>query len=135
MISFNKDTNLFCINNADTTYAIKIDNGHVLHAWFGKACGDDDLTYLTRHREFGFAETMPEREKLSYNDYIPFEMPCDGLGDFRESALSVINAKGHNGIEPLYKSHRIYKGHQNSKDFHVYSKTEKPLKLPVKTKI
>ncbi|MCF0242902.1 MAG: alpha-galactosidase, partial [Treponema sp.] len=110
MITFNKNTGIFKLENNETTYAIKVDNGNLLHVWYGSRLEEEDLTYLTRNREFGFSDTMPEREKLSYMDYIPFELPCDGLGDFRETALSVINENGHNGIEPKYKAHKIYKG-------------------------
>ena len=110
MITFNENYQIFSLETKNSTYSIKIDNGFLLHAYYGKKISGDDLTYLTRHREFGFASINPEREKLSYMDYIPFELPVDGLGDFRESALSVVSSKGHNGIEPKYVSHRIYKG-------------------------
>ena len=110
MITFNENYQIFSLETKNSTYSIKIDNGFLLHAYYGKKISGDDLTYLTRHREFGFASINPEREKLSYMDYIPFELPVDGLGDFRESAISVVSSKGHNGIEPKYVSHRIYKG-------------------------
>ena len=109
MITFNKKTSIFTIETENSTYAIKIDNGFLLHAYYGKKISGDDLTYLTRHREFGFASINPEREKLSYMDYIPFEFPGDGLGDFRETALAVTSNEGHNGIEAKYVNYKITK--------------------------
>lgn len=109
MIKFNKKTSIFTIETKNTSYAIKIDNSFLLHAYYGKKISGDDLTYLTRYREFGFADTMPEREKLSYMDYIPFELPVDGIGDFRETALAVTSTEGHNAIEPKYVSHTVTK--------------------------
>lgn len=109
MIKFNKKTSIFTIETKNTSYAIKIDNGFLLHAYYGKKISGDDLTYLTRHREFGFADIKPEREKLSYMDYIPFEMPVDGVGDFRETALAVTSSEGHNALEAKYVSHTISK--------------------------
>ena len=45
-------------------------------------------------------------------DCFPMEYPTKGLGDFRESCLSVKRMNGQEQTELVYKSHVIYKGKQ-----------------------
>ena len=111
MISFNKKTNSFRIETPDSDYIISIINGgYIIHTYYGEKLGDDDVTYLARPREYGFADNPIFREKHSFLDYIPQEFPTDGLGDFRRSALAITNSTGNNGIELKYKNHEIIDG-------------------------
>jgi len=111
MISFDKVNNSFRLDTPNSTYCISICNGgYIGHAYYGSKLGNDDVTYLTRPKEYGFADSEIFREKGSFLDYFPQELPTDGLGDYRESALAVSDDQGHNGIELKYKSHKICKG-------------------------
>ncbi len=111
MISFNKKTNTFRIETPDSDYIISIINGgYIIHTYYGEKLGEDDVTYLARPREYGFADNPIFREKHSFLDYIPQEFPTDGLGDFRRSALAITNSSGNNGIELKYKNHEIIDG-------------------------
>ena len=111
MISFNSKTNTFRLDTPNSTYCIFInERGYIGHAYFGSKIGEDDVSYLTRNKEYGFSDNEVFREKSSFLDFFPQELPTDGLGDFRESALAVCDADGHNAIELKYKSHTIIKG-------------------------
>ena len=111
MILFDKDTQTFRMDTPSSTYCISICNkGYIGHAYYGSRIGKDDVTYLTRFKEYGFSDSPVFREKHSFLDFFPQEYPTDGMGDFRESALAVTDSDGHNGIELKYKSHKITGG-------------------------
>lgn len=116
-ISFNKEFQSFRIDTPSSTYGISLVNAggeangqYIIHSYYGSKLGDDDFTYLSRPKEYWFADSPVYREKHSFLDYIPQEMPTDGVGDFRESALAVTDKDGHNAIELKYKSHKIVQG-------------------------
>ena len=111
MISFNSKTNSFRLDTPNSTYSIFInERGYIGHAYYGSKIGEDDVSYLTRNMEYGFAGNKTFREKGSFLDFFPQELPTEGLGDFRESALAVCDSEGHNAIELKYKSHKISNG-------------------------
>ncbi len=110
MISFNEKTNTFRLDTPDSTYAICISRGWIGHSYYGKKVGDDDLTYLTRCNDFFGAYTPVFREKHTFLDFFPQELPTEGLGDFRESALAISNSENRNGVELKYVSHKIFDG-------------------------
>lgn len=111
MISFNQKFNAFRIDTKNSTYCISISKkGYIAHSYYGPKLGDDDVTYLTRQDEYYMSDGDIFREKHTLLDFLPQEMPTDGLGDFRESALSVCNQNGNNGIELKYKSYKITNG-------------------------
>ena len=111
MITFNEQQKLFKLETPDSTYAILIsEKGYVAHAYYGPKIGDDDVSYLTRQFEYGFSGNKIFREKHSLLDFLPQELPTEGIGDFREAALSVSDSENHNAIELKYISHKIYGG-------------------------
>ena len=50
------------------------------------------------------------RDRSSFFDAFPMEFPGCNTGDYRESAIEVLDGGGHNGVEIVYKDHRIYAG-------------------------
>ncbi len=111
MITFNEATKTFKLDTPATTYSLFISKkGYLSHVYYGTKIADDDITYITREMEYGFSNSEIFREKLSLLDFLPQEMPTEGVGDFRESALAVTNSNGNNGIELKYKSHQIFDG-------------------------
>ncbi|MBO4319569.1 MAG: alpha-galactosidase, partial [Treponema sp.] len=111
MISFDEGKKLFRLDTADSTYCIFIsERGYVAHCYYGTKIGEDDVSYLTRQKEYGFADSPVFREKLGLLDFLPQELPTDGIGDFRESALAITDSNGNNALELKYKSHEISDG-------------------------
>ena len=111
MISFDSKTNSFRLETPNSTYCIFInERGYIGHSYYGSKIGKDDLSYLTRNKEYGFSDSKIFREKGSFMDFFPQELPADGLGDFREAVLAVCDSEGHNGIELKYKNHKISGG-------------------------
>lgn len=111
MISFNSKTNTFRLDTPGSTYVIFInERGYIGHAYYGSKLGDDNVLYLTRNMEYGFSSNKIFREKSSFLDFFPQELPTDGLGDFRAAALAVCDEEGHNAIELKYNRHTISSG-------------------------
>ncbi len=111
MVTFNKDQKTFRLETPNSTYAITIaKKGYVAHTYYGPKIGPDDISYLTRQTEYGFSDSEIFREKHSLLDFLPQELPTDGVGDYRQSALAITNSTGHNAVELKYVSHKIYNG-------------------------
>ena len=108
MISFNDKTRTFRLDTANSTYCITVaEKGYLAHSYYGPKIGNDDTTYLLRQMEYPFADSPSFREKLSLLDFLHQEMPTDGVGDFRKTALAVTNNSGNNAIELKYHSYKI----------------------------
>ena len=111
MISFDEEKKLFRLDTENSTYCILIsERGYLAHCYYGSKIGGDDVSYLTRQKEYGFSDSPVFREKLSLLDFLPQEIPTSGVGDFRESALAVTNSSGNNAVELKYKSYEIFNG-------------------------
>ncbi|MBR4789956.1 MAG: alpha-galactosidase [Treponema sp.] len=136
MISFNKATNTFRLDTTNSTYCITIAaKGYVAHSYYGPKIGNDDTTYLLRQMEYPFADSPTFREKLSLLDFLHQEMPTDGVGDFRKTALAVTNSSGNNAIELKYTGYKIVDGCPTLTGLPcVFDKTNKAQTLIITTK-
>ena len=108
MIKFDQKNKTFRIDTPSSTYCITVaQKGYLSHSYYGPKIGDDDVSYLTRQFEYFMSQGDVFREKHTLLDFLPQEMPTDGMGDFRESALAISNDKGNNGVELMYKDFKI----------------------------
>ena len=108
MIKFDQKNKTFRIDTPSSTYCITVaQKGYLSHSYYGPKIGDDDVSYLTRQFEYFMSKGDVFREKHTLLDFLPQEMPTDGMGDFRESALAISNDKGNNGVELMYKDFKI----------------------------
>lgn len=113
MISFNEHTKVFSLNTQNSTYQMKIGNyGFLLHLYYGKKVIDTEMSYLIQSIDRGFSGNPYDAEdNRDFSlDTLPQEFSTFGLGDFRSSCISVINADGSNAIDLRYKSYKIYDG-------------------------
>ncbi len=103
---------VFKLDTPKTSYLIGIvdEENFVGHIYYGKRIASHDLAYLMRTQEPPFVPCENNRDRLSFLDSCPMEYPAHGLGDFRESAVSVRTPGGHTALQPAYKEHRIYAG-------------------------
>jgi len=109
-ITFDEEHAVFSLETPATSYIIAVVDGFVGHAYYGKKVSGSDAAYLLRTNEPPFVPSKNERERLSFYDSFPWEYPCGGIGDFRESALCVRTAQGHNAVCLRYVSHSITPG-------------------------
>ena len=117
-IKFIEDKKIFKLDTKDTSYILAIiDNERFLgNVYYGKSVIDEDLNYLLRIEEGPFVPSKNNRDRISFYDSFNFEYPCHGIGDFRESALRIVDNNGHAYINLKYKEHEIYKGKRSLKN-------------------
>lgn len=111
-IEFFEQDRVFKLDTPKSSYIIGIvdEENFVGHAYYGKKCRDHHLGYLCRTGEAPFVPSENARDRLSFLDAFPFEYPTHGLGDYRESCISVRTKGGHSAVSLSYTGHKIYKG-------------------------
>lgn len=110
-ITFPEDITMFQLDAKDTSYIFGvIDEGYLVHGYFGKKICGDDLTYLLRLTENPWVPKTNMRDKGTFMDATAFEYPCHGTGDYREPCLMVMDDEGMTATDLRYVSHKVYKG-------------------------
>ena len=114
-IKFNPENKTFKLDTNTTSYVIQVNRyGYLMHHYYGALISDDALEYLNfAHRH---SSHFPRVEME--NADIPFfsksvhrmEYSCNGCGDFRASALSILRDNGTADTDIKYVSHKIYSG-------------------------
>ncbi len=108
---FNVDVKMFKLDGKDTSYVFGvIDEGFLIHGYFGKKIEDGDLTYLLRLEENPWVPKTNMRDMGTFMDMTAFEYPCHGRGDYREPCLMVEDNEGMTTTDLRYVSHKVYKG-------------------------
>ncbi|MDE6607607.1 MAG: alpha-galactosidase [Lachnospiraceae bacterium] len=111
-IEFFEEDRIFKLDTPKSSYVISIEDeeNFIGHAYYGKKCRDYHMDYLCRIGEPPFVPSKNARDRLSFLDAFPFEYPTHGLGDFRESCISVRAKGGHSAVSLSYTGYNIYKG-------------------------
>ena len=114
-IKFNSESKTFKLDTYSSSYVMQVNRyGYLMHHYYGAPISDDALEYLnygSRH-----SSHFP-RVEMEGGD-IPFfskslhrmEYSCNGCGDFRASALSILRETGIADTDIKYVSHKIYAG-------------------------
>ncbi|MDO4647784.1 MAG: alpha-galactosidase [Eubacteriales bacterium] len=95
-----------------TEYQLQADQYGVLrHLWYGPKV-ETDMSYLLDYPDVGFSGSPydAEKDKTYSLDTNPLEYACDGIGDFRISALSVLHENGSTALDLRYTGYRIKEG-------------------------
>ena len=111
MIKYNEQNSTLKLDTPNTTYVLGIcDGGFLLNLYYGRFLPDDNLWSLSkRFVSASFSPCDPEYTDFS-TDVAPMEYPTNGRGDFRVSALDVLNSDGNTVTDMRYVSHRIFSG-------------------------
>lgn len=110
-IFYNEKDKAFKLRANNTDYMMKVcEEGYLAHVYYGNKVPDEDLTYLLRLDESPFTPATNDRDRASFMDTLPFEYPCFGLGDYRESAFKIMDANGMSTCDLRYVSHKMYEG-------------------------
>ena len=100
------------LQTKNSSYVIGIvdKENFVGHAYYGPKIEEDDVTYSMRICEAPFTPESNARDRLSFLDCFPQEFPSCGVGDFRESAVTLKNAGGNIACEFLFEGYEIQNG-------------------------
>lgn len=110
-IFYNEKDKAFKLRANNTDYMMKVcEEGYLAHVYYGNKVPDKDLTYLLRLDESPFTPATNDRDRASFMDTLPFEYPCFGVGDYRESAFKIMDANGMSTCDLRYVSHKMYEG-------------------------
>lgn len=112
-VTFNSEKNIFKLDTPNSSYLIKVSpTGYLLHLYYGAYVPDFDLDYLLKvHGNASFSASVPEPEENGLTlDTTRLEYPCNGISDFRISALQIRGVNGNASTDIRYKSHKIYSG-------------------------
>lgn len=111
-ITFDEKRKIFKLDTLDSTYAIGIREGYLIHLYYGKKIPDDNLLDLP-FRGY-FATISPKNVHVDdYKfslDVQPMEYSCNGSGDYRLAALSIKDSMGKTTTDIRYLDHKIYDG-------------------------
>ncbi len=85
--------------------------GILRHIWYGRNTGCD-MSYLGGCEMSGFSGNISEAgDRREYSlDTLPLEYAVCGVGDYRITALSVINSDRSNAVDLRYSGYKVYDG-------------------------
>lgn len=112
-ITYNEACKTFTLHTRNTSYQMKIGKLNYLnHLYYGPALGDADLSYQIMQYDRGFSgNPYDSRYERTFSlDAQPQEFTTQQQGDFRITAIEVVNTDGSYSFNGRYKSHRIYDG-------------------------
>ena len=95
-IQFDAQTKTFRLETLKTSYVMGISEyGHLLHLYFGKKIGNDDIRVLFAGKiKTGFCPVPNGCDKKYSLNTLPQEFSSDGVGDFRYPSITVVNSDG-----------------------------------------
>ncbi|MDE7324031.1 MAG: alpha-galactosidase [Lachnospiraceae bacterium] len=109
-IQVEKDGRLFNLQTADSTYQMYGDEyGVLLHTYYGKKIDGENLEELIFRADVGFSGNPPESvEDRTYSlDCLPQELPSDGVGDYRESCISLLHDDGSMAADFRFEGYEL----------------------------
>lgn len=112
-ILFNEVSKVFTLQCKNATYQMQIGKyDYLLHLYYGSKIENQEMTYLLQYNDRGFSSNPYEagKDRTFSLDFLPQEYSVFGMGDYRESCLSVVNGDGSFDTQLKYDSHQIYKG-------------------------
>lgn len=111
-ITFYEKEQIFKLDTKNTTYAIGIvdEDKFLGHIYYGARLNDYHLGCLMRISENPFVPSENNRDRVSFLDSFAMEYPANGLGDYRESCISIRTLSGNMGLSLSYVSHKITEG-------------------------
>jgi alpha-galactosidase len=112
-ITFDEKRKIFKLDTLNSTYAFGVyDQGYLVHLYYGKKIPDDNLLSLSYRGNFASIELENDKVNIKSfsTDIQPIEYSCNGIGDFRLSALSIKDSEGRTTTDIRYLEHRIYNG-------------------------
>ncbi len=111
-ISYQENSKSFKLDTDHSSYLIAIvdDEGFLGHVYYGPTISDENCNDLLRIHENPFVPSKNDRDRSSFLDAFPTELPGNQVGDYREGAVAVRDITGHEAVQFFYKDHRIHNG-------------------------
>ena len=103
---------IFKLDTLNTSYVIGVvdEEKFLGHIYYGQKLNDYHLAHVLRIQEGPFVPSKNNRDRVSFLDCFSMEYPSGGLGDYRESCISIETKGGNMGLALNYVSHKITPG-------------------------
>ncbi len=109
-IVFDAEKRIFKLDTKHTSYLMGLTaEGYLGHIYYGKKLQHADGAWLMRTVDVP-TPSVRAREAATFHSLFPFEYPAGGVGDFRETALEVVNEAGARGCELFFERYEIVGG-------------------------
>lgn len=111
-IQYIEEDAIFKIDTCNTSYIMAVvdEEKFLGHVYYGEKIADANVNHLLRLEENPFVPSKNNRDRSSFLDSFPTEYAGNNVGDYRESAIEVVDSNGNRAVALFYKSHAIYKG-------------------------
>lgn len=112
-IIFDENKKLFTLSTEHSTYQMIVDRfGVLIHTYYGKNVGTEDMSYLLDYMDHGFSGNIYEAEnERDYSlDTRPQEYTTNNVGDYRINSVSVLNPDGTDAADLRYEGYMISPG-------------------------
>ena len=105
-------SHIFKLDTPNTSYVLCVvdEEGFVGHLYYGSKINDCHLENLIRINEMPFVPSHNNRDRGSFLDSFPMEYSTNGIGDYRESCLSIETEGGFEAVGLTYLSYDIVEG-------------------------
>lgn len=113
-----KVSNIFKLDTPNTSYVIGIvdEEAFVGHIYYGAILNDFHLENLIRVHENPSVPTENNRDRGAFLDSFPMEYSTGGIGDYRESCITIETGGGFTALSLNYVSYEIVSGKNKIKD-------------------
>lgn len=111
-ILLDQNNMVFSLETKNTTYQMKVDTfGFLLHTYYGEKIRND-ASYLIVHQDRGFSGNPydADNDRTYSLDVLPQEYPFHGSGDFRNTAIDVMDQNHTSGCDLRVDSYEIVQG-------------------------
>ncbi len=111
-IVFYEKERLFKLDTPNTSYIMGIvdEEKFLAHVYYGEKLSDHRAGYLLRTQEGPFVPSVNNRDRIAFLDSFPMEYAAHGIGDCRESCISIRTLGGNTALSLNYVSHEIKRG-------------------------
>lgn len=113
-ILYDEQAKTLTLHTKSSTYQMKIDEiGTLLHTYYGARTDESDMSYAIFRMARGYSGNPHEKGTVdrSYSfDMLPQEISCFGTGDYRITALKVLNEDGSRALRLRFDSYEIREG-------------------------
>jgi alpha-galactosidase len=111
-ISCNQEKKLFTLETKSSTYQMQVDKyGFLQHLYYGRRVYGQDMSYRFVYHDCGFSGNPHDvGNRIISLDTMPQEYTSTGVGDYRISSITAVNADGSRCASFRYKGYTVEEG-------------------------
>lgn len=111
-ISCNQEKKLFTLETKSSTYQMQVDKyGFLQHLYYGRRVYGQDMSYRFAYHDCGFSGNPHDvGNRIISLDTMPQEYTSTGVGDYRISSITAVNADGSRCASFRYKGYTVEEG-------------------------